>query len=220
MNMSIKRTVVVSLAGGLVCAAGLAGLATWRGAEPAAAVRSVGQPEGQPTPYEMKKMLAEQAELAPQHKLLLPMVGEWNAEMSFVMEPGGEPEVSTGSCTNTMILGGRFLKSEFKGDVAMFGVKMAFAGFGLMGYSKETGEFQSTWCDSMSTGIVMSTGKPGENPKVITLTGAMASAQGDIPAKWVYMIESDKKHVMQMWQGMPGSDEMVQIGTITYIKKG
>jgi hypothetical protein len=221
--MSIKQTILISLAGGAMCAVGVVGFAVGQhnSATPTVAIETVAQPEGaQPTEEMMKQMMAEQAKLAPEHKHLLPMVGTWDAELSFLMEPGGEPEVSQGTCVNTMILGGRYMKSEFKAELNMFGDKMAFSGFGLMGFGKEKGEFVSTWCDTMSTSLLVSTGKPGEDAKVMTLTGMSSSPMGEVPMKNVYIIESDKAHTMEFWQGMPGSDEMMKIGWIKYTKKG
>lgn len=217
--MAFKQTMVVSLAGGVMCAVGVMGFVAGHASSPST-VELVAQPEGfEPTPDMIKEMIEEASKLAPEHKQLVPMVGEWDAEMSFQMAPGAEPDVSRGTCTNKLILGGRLMTTEFKGEAKMFGQTFAFSGFGLMGFSKETGAFQSTWCDSMSTSIIVSSGKPTEDPKEIVVSGSMPSEQGDVPAKWVYKIESDKKHVMEMWQGMPGAEEMMQIGTITYTKK-
>ncbi len=220
--MSIKQTILVSLAGGAMCAVGVVGFAVGHHSAPMqSSIATVAQPEGAaPTQDMMKQMMAEQAKLAPEHKHLLPMVGTWDAELSFLMEPGGEPEVSKGVCVNTMILGGRFMKSDFKAEINMFGDKVAFSGFGLMGYGKEKGEFVSTWCDSMSTNLLVSTGKPGDDAKRLSLTGMSSSPMGEVPMKNVYIIESDKAHTMEFWQGMPGTDELMKIGWIKYTKKG
>jgi len=49
------------------------------------------------------------------HKRLTPFVGTFRAEVKIWMGPG-DPNVSTGTMTNTFELGGRFLRQEFKGD--------------------------------------------------------------------------------------------------------
>lgn len=218
--MSIKQTVVVSIAGGVVCAFGMFGFAAGRSAAPApVTLDRVAQPE-EMTEEQIKEMMAQQAQLAPQHKELHAMVGVWDAEMSFQMMPGEAPEVSRGTSTTTLILGGKFLKTDFEGQINMFGEKTAFTGYGLMGFDTVKGEYVSTWCDSLSTSLLVATGKPGEDPKRMELSGSMPSPMGEVVMKNVYIIESDTKHVMEFWQSMPGDAEMSKIGAITYTKKG
>jgi uncharacterized protein DUF1579 len=218
--MSIKQTLVVSLAGGAMVAVGLAGFVSGRASSPivSVGVETVSQPDGMDAEM-MKKMIAEQAELAPEHKNFLPMVGTFACEMRFMMAPGQEPEVSTGKSVNELILGGRFMKTDFSGEMEMFGDKMDFAGFGLLGFDKGKGEYVSTWCDSMTTSLMVATGKPGDDAKTITVMGTTQSPMGAVQMKSVYEIESDDKYTMVFYQAMPGMDEMMKIGWITCIRE-
>ena len=217
--MSIKQTLVVSLAGGAMVAVGLVGFVTGRASTPVVSVglEAVSQPEGVNEEM-MKRMMAEQAELAPEHKNLLPMVGTFACEMHFIMAPGEEPEVWTGKSVNTMILGGRFLKTNFSGEMEMFGDKIDFEGFGLLGFDKTKGEYISTWCDSMSTALIVATGKPGDSGMSISVVGSSQSPMGEVPMKTVYEIDSIDKYTMVFYQGMPGNDEMTKIGWITCVR--
>ena len=56
--------------------------------------------------------------------------GTWDTTMKLWMEPGAEPMVSTGTSTNTMILGGRQLKMEYSGTF----MDMPFMGIGFTGF--------------------------------------------------------------------------------------
>jgi len=217
--MSMKQTMVVSLAGGAMCAVGVMGFMAGHAATPTV-VETVAQPEGfTPTPEMIKQMMEEQAKLAPEHEKLVPFAGTWDAEMHFIMEPGAEPDVSHGTSVNTLILGGRVLETKFKGDISMFGEKMAFTGAGHMGFDKLKGEYFSTWVDSLSTSLLVSYGKPSEDGASLTLSGMSMSPMGEVPMKNVYIMDGEKKHTMEFWQGEPGSDEMMKIGWITYTKK-
>ncbi len=218
--MSIKQTLLVSLAGGAVVAVGLVGFVSGRAWSPVVSVgvETVSQPEGMDAEM-MKKMVAEQAELAPEHKNFLPMVGTFACEMNFIMAPGQAPDVSDAKVVNTLILGGRFMQTQTSGELEMFGNKIDFEGFGLLGFDKGKGEYVSTWCDSMTTSLIVATGKPGDDAKTISVVGASQSPMGEVQMKTVYEIESDDKYTMVFYQAMPGMDEMMKIGWITCIRE-
>src|SRR4051812_5891468 len=42
------------------------------------------------------------------HKMMAASDGEWNEEITLWVAPGSSPSVSIATCTNTMILGGRY----------------------------------------------------------------------------------------------------------------
>lgn len=178
------------------------------------------QPQGPvPTPEEIKQMMDEQSKRAPQHDNLKPLVGTFEAEMNFLMEPGGKPDVSHGTTTNKWILGEKFVQMDFKGDVMAYGVKYPFQGMGVLGFDKLTGEYNMMWVDSLSTTMIAATGKAGENPKEISATDTVMSMMGEAETKHVYKIESNDKHTLEFWQSMPGMDEMMKIGWINYTRK-
>ncbi len=217
--MSIKQTLVVSLAGGAMVAVGLVGFVSGRASSPIVSVglEAVSQPEGMDEEM-MRKMVAQQAALAPEHKNFLPMVGTFACEMNFVMAPGQEPDVSAAKVVNTLILGGRFMQTQTSGELKMFGDKIEYEGFGLLGFDKAKGEYVSTWCDSMTTSLIMASGKPGDDGKTITVVGAMPSPMGEVRMKTVYEIENDDKYTMIFYQAMPGMDDMMKIGWITCLR--
>ena len=81
-------------------------------------------------------------------KLLAKMAGRWTVIRRFHPRTG-EPTVVKGDCTQTMQLGGRFLRSDFvfhepDGDTR---------GEGTIGFDADTGLFTSFWVDSRSTRI-------------------------------------------------------------------
>lgn len=88
------------------------------------------------------------------HKLMEQYVGEWDAVVKLWMDPSAEPMVSKGKGSNTLIFGGRYLESRFKGDFQ----GEAFEGIGYMGYDNVQKKFVNFWIDSSSTWFMISTG--------------------------------------------------------------
>jgi hypothetical protein len=83
-------------------------------------------------------------------KLLERMAGDWDVAKTFYPR-NGEPVRSNGTCKQTMIQGGRFLKSEFtfgEGDNES-------TGLGIVGFETGSGKFTSVWVDSRRTQMSM-----------------------------------------------------------------
>lgn len=53
----------------------------------------------------------------PEHALLTRLAGTWDATMKSWMDPAQPPMVSTGSSEQQMVLGGRFLRQEYTGEM-------------------------------------------------------------------------------------------------------
>lgn len=100
-------------------------------------------------PEEIGEVYRKLATPGESHALLASMAGSWRTSTRSYMAPGAPPVASEGSCEQRMILGGRYLHQEFKGD--MMGTP--FTGIGVTGFDNHTRKFVSTWMDSMGTGI-------------------------------------------------------------------
>jgi hypothetical protein len=118
--------------------------------------------------------VAETQVLAPgrEQDLLKRDIGVWDATIETTMEPGGKPNVTKGTETNTM-LGGRWLISDFKGE--MMGIP--FQGHSVMGYDPAKKKYTGTWVDSMSTTSSVLEGT--YDPKTKTMTSWMESPGPD-----------------------------------------
>lgn len=103
----------------------------------------------------------------PEHQLLAKMAGTWEAKVKTWMDPTKkEPDESTGTFKRKMILGGRYLQEEYKGNMA----GKPFEGGGLVGYDKVRKQYTNVWVDSMSTGIMTFTGQYDPKTKTYTYT--------------------------------------------------
>ncbi len=90
------------------------------------------------------------------HKVFEPLAGNWTYTGQFWMDPASPPETMTGTGTNSLIYGGRFLKEEFRGQSPD---QPPFEGTGYLGYDNIRKEYTSIWLDNMSTGVMISTGQ-------------------------------------------------------------
>ncbi len=100
------------------------------------------------------------------HRMLDDMIGTFNADMTMINAPGAPPQQATGTCVNTWVLDGRYVKTEF---TAVF-EGMDFKGLGFTGYSNADKEFQGIWMDSMSTHIEYAKGHGHDNGLHMTTT--------------------------------------------------
>lgn len=184
------------------------------------------QPATQPADAapEMPEMSAEDAAMmqaymeagAPgeQHEQLAKLAGDWKATLRYQTPDMPEAQFSEGTCTNTLILGGRFLQSDFRGDM----MGMPFQGLQLLGYNNLSGEYESLWIDEMSTHMMYATGTGNEDGSELKFEGeALDPMSGEmVPYAYTVTIAADGTHVMDMYSPMGENGEMVKTFSITY----
>ncbi len=101
------------------------------------------------------------------HEKLAKASGVWQGKCKMWMAPGMDPMMST--CTNTVtaIMDGRYIKSDYAGEMPGMG---PFNGLGLTGYDNVSGKFVGTWLDNHSSGIMNGTGEMTGDGKTINWT--------------------------------------------------
>ena len=105
-----------------------------------------------------------------EHEMLAKCAGTFDAEVITKMSPEAPEMKSKGKEKSEMVLDGRYLKTDFTGDMG----GMQYAGTGLAGYDNVKKKWVSTWADSMSTGIMLSEGTADASGKTITYNGEFA----------------------------------------------
>lgn len=120
-----------------------------------------------PAGWTMEDMQAcmEAGMLNDNHKLLARAIGTWEGKCTHWMAPGADPAYSDVSCVSSSFMDGRFIKSEFSGEMPGMG---HFNGFGLAGYDNVSKKFVSMWVDNMMTGIMNGTGDLSGDSKTFT----------------------------------------------------
>jgi len=104
------------------------------------------------------------------HKVLDPLAGRWSVTVKGWMKPGDQAQESKGTAEHVWIMGGRYLKQEFKGEWA----GQPFEGLGFSGYDNVRQEYQTTWLDSMATGMMHVSGSYDPVTKTLKQSGNFA----------------------------------------------
>lgn len=158
--------------------------------------------------------MAKAAEPGEMHKFLATLAGTWAVESKAWMGPG-EPHTSKGTSMCTMILDGRYLLEEFRGDFE----GMAFKGMGITGFDNTAKRFQAVWVDSMGTGIGMATGSLDPTGKILTsrMTFMDPRTGKEGSMRTVLKIVDEKTHLFEVFEPGPDGKE-VKTMEMTYRK--
>ena len=151
----------------------------------------------------------------PQHLILKQFAGTWKTKVKAFAGPDIAPEDSTGLAKNSLILGGRYLKEEYKGTAH----GKEFQGFGLVGFDNIKGQYVSVWTDTMSTAMMSSRGSydektatlSWENSYVDPITGSEKHGRS------IGRIVSPTKYAYEMLEKLADGSE-IKILEIEYTK--
>ncbi len=152
------------------------------------------------------QMKAWQAYMTPSenHKMLAKDVGKWKTEMSSYMDPNAPAIKSVGTAETSMILGGRYQQTVYKGNM----MGMQFEGISVLGYDNTKKVFVTSWIDNMGTGMMVLEGKWDQPGKSVTYLGKSVDPMTgkDIKVRQVVTIESEKSQYMEMFMTTDGKE--------------
>lgn len=151
------------------------------------------------------------------HEFLAKQAGVWDGQCTSWMYEGAEPEMSTCVETATVIMDGRFIKSEIKGESSMG----SFSGLGASGFDNVTRKFVSSWIDNHSTGIWQGTGELSSDKKTLTWTYTYNCPVTKQPAKAreVITFKSPTSKTLEMFVKDPKSGKEYKMMVIEFTKK-
>jgi hypothetical protein len=164
---------------------------------------------------EMQKMMElyqKAATPGEQHRALAKMEGKW--------EQNGQCPMGTitGTVEYKSILGGRFIMADGVMKMTPTGHDpMESQTHQIIGYDNVTKQYQTTWLDSMGTGIYFSSGTADVAGTTITYEAPTKDAltpQGR-PFKVVVKKESDDKHTIEIWDSKKDGKTLQKEATIT-----
>jgi hypothetical protein len=132
------------------------------------------------------------------HERFKPFVGTFHAKVTMWMGPG-DPMVSTGTMTNALDLGGRFLHQSYKGD-CNDGPFPNFEGRGYWGYNTIDNRYEGLWLDTACTFFQNETGQVDKTGKVWTMLGSMTNPETGKPMRKrsIITLHDDNSHEMEM----------------------
>lgn len=166
---------------------------------------------------EMQAMMQKATEYGTpgaEHKRLDPLVGKFNAVAKMWMKAGDKPMESKGQAENSWILGGRYLKQEYKGEFS----GQPFEGLGFVAYDKVRQEYESIWMDSMMTGIMLTTGGFDSATQAVKQSGNVSCPMTGDKALWMrteYKIKDANSHTYSSFGKGPDGKEFKTM-EITY----
>jgi hypothetical protein len=198
----------LSLTGALVCLFAFTAVAQHdhSAAKPAAA------PAMDPA---MMELMMKAGTPGDAHKKLDAFVGTWDTKVQMWMMPGADPATSSGTSTNSWLMGGRYLEQRYKGEFS----GMPFEGMGYTGYDNVKQQYWGTWMDSMSTGQMTSAGTSTDG-KTWNFTATMAdpmTGKDSTSSEKITIVDADH-HTMEMWSAGPDG-KMFKMMEIAYSRK-
>jgi hypothetical protein len=111
--------------------------------------------------------LMELGKPGPEHDRLASLVGTWQENVMMRAAPGTEPMTAVGRCTNRMILGGRFLRSECESEDGPRKVE----GLIIFGFDRRGGAYTMVGFDTMGTYYITAAGPWDEDREAIVMSG-------------------------------------------------
>ncbi len=141
----------------------------------------------------------------PMHEMLAKSNGMWNEDVAFWMAPGTPPQKMTSTCMNRMIMGGRYLQGNTRGNFN----GMPFEGTSTTAYDNAKKVFINTWIDNMGTGIMTVEGPYNETTKTVEMKGMMVDPMSgkEIAVRQTLKFVDDKNQVMEMYNTPNGGKE-------------
>lgn len=164
----------------------------------------------------MMDLMFKLAEPGEQHALLARMEGEW--DVATRAWPMGKLQESKGWCRNRMVLGGRYLHTDWKGE--MFG--KPHTGIGMMGYDNGKQHYHSQWYDSMSSACYQLIGQASDDGSSISSIGTWEMKLPDgqemkMKTRMVYTFKDADTFVMEHYSVM--GDKEVREMELTYKRR-
>jgi hypothetical protein len=150
------------------------------------------------------------------HEMLAGLAGSWVAAVKTWMDATKEPLESIGTCEQKMILGGRFLRQEFSGN--MMGIP--YNGIGYTGYDNHTKKYVSTWMDSGNTAIISFAGSGSTDGKTFTQESGYYDDPVRGPRKWRSVTKVvDHNTVLFEMDSVDKNNKAERMMEVTYTRK-
>ncbi len=171
------------------------------------------QPPADPSAAEQP--WAEFAKLGEEHRQLARLVGEWKVEAKSYYANPDQPETSEGTATFRLLMGGRYLQQNFRGQ---FGGR-SYRGMGVSGYDNAKKKFIGMWIDNMGTGMLTTEGAYNEETHELVETGVASSPSGEEKMKMVSRYVDDDQFTFTMYTVQPNGKEVKSMEMI-YTRQG
>jgi hypothetical protein len=162
----------------------------------------------------MKKWMAT-IKPGPNHKWLEQFAGKWNTTTKMWMQgPDAPPMETRGTAEMKMVLHGRYLQQEAKGETLLPDEtgqmkKISYQGMGLTGYDNYRRTFVGNWQDNLSTAMHTFSGQLDPSRKTLTMYGQMDEPMLDMVGrhvKYVMKMDNEKQFTFTVYDLAAGEN--------------
>jgi len=124
-----------------------------------------------------------------ENRILASLIGTWDFDLKFWSSKDAEPQLSTGTVTNEMVLGNRFLSGKMMVVLNIGGENVPYEGWSLEGYDTFKKAYTSVMVDKVHTGITTGTGQYDEKSKTLEQKGSFTHPLLDKERKYRSVLE-------------------------------
>jgi hypothetical protein len=119
------------------------------------------------------------------HQALKYFVGRWDVESTMWTAPGAPPTVSKNTDSGTLIMGGRFVRMDYRGRM----MNQPFEGMQISGYDNIENRYKTFWIDNSATSFYLLSGTYDEASTTYTFTGRWPAPLGGMtPVRMIVKI--------------------------------
>ncbi len=142
------------------------------------------------------------------HEALKYFAGRWKVESKMWAAPGAPPTESVNSNEGEMILGGRYVRLTYKGEM----MGQPFEGLQISGYDNIAKAYTTFWIDNSSTSFYLLKGTYDAAKKTYTFTGRWTDPLGgDTPVRMVIRIVSPDVYESETYMKLPDGKEFLNM---------
>ena len=142
------------------------------------------------------------------HELLGYFAGRWNVASKMWAAPGAPPSESVNMSVGEMIMGGRYVRLAYKGEM----MGQPFEGLQITGYDNMAKSHTMFWIDNSSTSFIILKGAYDAGKKTFTFAGSWDDpVGGKTPVRMVIRIVSPDVYESEMYMGMPDGKEFMSM---------
>lgn len=142
------------------------------------------------------------------HEALKYFAGRWKVEAKMWMAPGAPPTESVNANVGEMILGGRYVRLAYKGQM----MGQPFEGLQISGYDNIAKAYTTFWIDNSSTSFYLLKGTYDAAKKTYTFTGRWADpVGGETPVRMVIKIVSPDEYMSETYMTLPDGKEFLNM---------
>jgi hypothetical protein len=154
-------------------------------------------------PALMEKMM-KYAAPGEHHEMLAEVAGTYGVACKMFMGPDAPPMSMQATAESQAILGGRFLRESFEGDM----MGQPFEGQLMLGYNNLDQQYFAIWMDTWGTGFSLAQGKAAADG-TLELRGQMRDALTPAGRPYRHVVKrKDKDHyTVELWDTMPDGKE-------------